>query len=263
MARFRRETYMVKIRKCLRPLWGLLFFALGFDPAFSQNNCSALFFNVPAEIQSSFEFLSSRPGNEGRVKAFNRLISLLSQGPNFLSDEDALLDHDLSPEQLEILQQKSKGVLSINQLHHVRDKIKNGYSLGFSKKNRIYPMLSELYQMNPWQVGYEEAGIDWDRNINHTHEYLTYLSTRTTPIVFFVPPNINFYEGTSVTRDEFLWYLRHPSKMSNVIFVFGAYSLITAEMISLREEAGLSEDMFTSLFMRALGALESSWDSSY
>ena len=235
-------------------LAGLLIFCLVSSTAFARQ------FETPASlIKTIATFKTSGDQDlQARGLALETLIAKL-QDLKSPSLSESLFQSDLDSSTLKTLSAHSKGVLSVDDLEGSLH-LEGGYSLGLSAREGIYEMISERYAMNPWTVAYPEFKIDWRKVPNHTDVFLKKVFATGQPVVFLVPDLTISYQGHSVTVDEFKWFLKDPTRMKNTYFVFGAYRMITPELLALREAASISSDMFRALFLRAIGAKTTNYD---
>lgn len=161
--------------------------------------------------------------------------------------ETELTKSELKPEQLNMLRNHSKGVMTIYDfLQTLSQSTRGGYSLGLTNYMDIYEALSKGCDLTKWMDAYIK--LFGDKN-ERTGKFLDHITAEGKPIVFFVPGNIFTHGAAGVTRREMEWLMAHPERMKNVYFVFGAYSTISeadfiAQRLPQEESVALIADMF-------------------
>lgn len=225
------------------------------------SNAFAAPFVVPDAIAQKITYFKSQNDADlqHRAKSLEQLISKLQvlRSPTLT---EALKSSDLSAAILQTLQKNSKGLFSVDELKSLPHTA-GGFSLGISARDGIYEMISERFDFLPWSYAYEDFKIDWHKVKNHTDVFLKKVEATGKPVVFLVPDLTLSYKGASVTVDEFKWFLADVKRMKNVYFVFGAYSMVSPELEALRIEASESKSTLRALFLRALGAESTAYDS--
>lgn len=105
-----------------------------------------------------------------------------------------------------------------------------GFLLAKDKMNGAAEFFSSARGLKHWTDGYEEMGLKKRvRTPGHVEEYMTKITASGKPVVFLVPPDIMRHQG--ITRAELDWLLAHPQRLKNVHFVFGAYDLLSPELL--------------------------------
>lgn len=208
-------------------------------------------FVIPPQMQVRIDYLRQQPTLKSRVEAIDLLVQKLRDFA-FTPLGTALEKSELTSEQIEKLSRNSRGLITMTDLlrHPV---FSEGYSLGLSIANGEYRMLSERMNLMTWHDSYPEFGIDWKANDNHTELFMEKLTVTEKPVVFFIPNRILTHEKAGFTKKELQWLLDRPQKMRHVLYVFGAYDFLNAEIEALRVAAGFSRDELCALVMRALG----------
>lgn len=218
---------------------------------------------IPASIKNRIDYLRRSPNSrdEQRVASFDTLVKKLEHVRDPLDFKAATDRSELNRNDLQTMRVASAGFASAKDSLD-DSSLKGGYALGFSEYGSFYPMYSERMGLVDWPTAYRKLGIDWQADANHTEHFMNAITKEgQPPIVFFVPDKVFTHPKSNVTAKELRWLLDHPEKLKNVTFLFGAYD--SEEMEFLRKEAGISQDEFRALFMRALGAKEPSvWEKN-
>lgn len=221
-------------------------------------------FPIPGPIQRRIHYLRTSGNNADSesVAAFDLLIQKLQQVLRPKNLENEIAKSELSPQALESMKKHSLGFATMPEALNLST-VREGYALGYVDKLSPYPMLNERMGLTNWDYAYHEFNIDWQRQRNHTELFMDKVTSQNKPVVFFVPNKVLTHPDAGVTKKEMEWLLRHPERMKNVKFVFGAYDSITPEMEKLRYAAGLSTDELRALYMRAIGHKgPNTWDDS-
>lgn len=228
---------------------------------FVGSKASAAPFVVPEPIVQQIAFFKSS-GQTDLIKRAETLESLIAKLQEMKSPSlsESLATSDLDAATLKTLEINSKGVITVDDLKSLKG-LEGGFSLGLSAQEGIYEMVSERFDLLPWTVAYPHFKINWHIEPNHTEIFLKKVDATGKPIVFLVPDLTLSYKGKSVTVDEFKWFLKDVKRMKYTYFVFGAYKMVTPELNKLREEAGTSKGTLRALFLRALGAESTNYDS--
>lgn len=217
-------------------------------------------FSIPEPITATINLLRKDPSQNQRVEAFDKLITQL-ESLSFSPINQALERSDLDPTTLEIIAKRSKGLFTVDEILTMPEVI-GGFSLGLSAIEGQYELLSERINVTTWSPAYANFDIDWRKEKNHTALFLEQVTLTNKAVVFMLPNALVAYNKPSITKNEFTWFMNNPHKMKNVYFVLGAYEMITPGIKKLVQEAGISQDMFRALFMRALGAESSDYDQA-
>ncbi|WP_413577985.1 hypothetical protein ACLVWU_05650 [Bdellovibrio sp. HCB290] len=238
----------------------ILCFIAAFTLGASLQASAAGKFTVPEPITKEIDSYRGNPKLAPRAEAFDQLV-LLMENLYSPSLEDAIKASDLDAKTIQFITDHSRGLFPIGALL-AQKPVESGYSLGLSAKEGQYEMLSERMNFTAWSEAYAGFGIDWKKEKNHTAIFLEKVTATNKPVVFLLPNTLVKYNQPSITKNEFTWLMNNPGKMKNVFFFLGGYELITEEMKNLADQAGLSNDMFRALFMRALGAESSNYDEA-
>lgn len=234
------------------------YFMTVFALAISLQASAAGKFTVPEPLAQQMDVYRQDPELASRAESFDRLVILL-ENLDSPSVADAIKASDLDAKTIQFLSSHSRGIFSIGDLLKQKP-FEGGFALGLSAQDGQYEMISERMNVSAWPEAYAYFRIDWKKEKNHTAIFLGKITSTNEPIVFVLPNTLISYNKPSITKNEFIWLMNNPDKMKNVYFVLGGYELITDEMKSLVKGAGISNEMFRALFMRALGAESSSYD---
>lgn len=126
------------------------------------------------------------------------------------------------------LKKHSKGVMTAYDFLKMTGQLRSGYILGLAGAQDTFNVFAEVSGLKPWSVSYREFGIPWSEP-DHTRIFMENITRSRQPIVFLVPNDYDTHPRAKLTRDEMAWLLAAPAeRMANVIFVFGAYDLISS-----------------------------------
>lgn len=162
----------------------------------------------------------------------------------------ATLRSGLQSNELVALQKNAAGFCSFGSLLKNRDALglnrsRSGYSLGIATHGDFNsaPLEAALDVLGliHFYEAHEYFGINMNRS-NHIDTFMNCLTKSGKPTVFFVPPNVYRYRGTTgghyFVADEMQWYLEKPAKRAgSSIFCFGLYDVVKPECGYVNKDA--------------------------
>lgn len=224
-------------------------------------------FELPDGLKRTLEYLRANPEqNRERLAGFEKLLGLLQnlRYPTGPAELDRSIGRaGFSQRQLDLIRAKGWKTVTLGEFlpsaRAIREG-KGGLSLGLSThRYSAYVLLSALFGLEAWPEAYRTFGIDWEKNPNHTPLFMDKVAATGKTVYFFVPDGL-FSHPDSYTTKEMNWILQNASRLTEVVFVFGAYDLVSDELEAARKTAGISKDDLRALIMRAFGFNGSQWE---
>lgn len=157
----------------------------------------------------------------------------------------------LTPAELSLIRENSKGVVSVSQYLNMRIP-RESNSLGLSGSQYQYQALCIAKDIHQWRRAYMNIMGPESSPEDATNIFLNQLTARRPLIVFFVPDSVFKHSEANVTAEELRWFIDNPDRMGNVLFVFGAYDLVTEQMREEIRDAGIDDEKYYDLLVQAL-----------
>lgn len=216
----------------------------------STLQCSTLFLAANAQknieqnkhlvsqyIESEFQRMSSLDDYPEMIKSLSDLINLVKE-MSWESQSNAIKKSGIDAGTLQFVRENAKGLVSARELLKIKE-IEGSFTLGLSfdggyrERGNIssYRVFVDGLNLIHYGTSYNlfKIAVNGD---DHVNQHLEKITSTEKNVIFFVPNDFCTFcvRDTGITKREFQWLLDHPDRMKKVIFVFGAYDLVTSEM---------------------------------
>lgn len=134
---------------------------------------------------------------------------------------------ELSPEAINRIRDHATAVVTVREYLRNLQEFDARFRLGFDLYHEAWPALKLLVpKLHTGLEIYSMFGVDSARS-DHSELISSRLFNAGERIIFFVPRSVFTHSQRNATARELEWFLADSKRMKNVVFVFGAYDLLT------------------------------------